>query len=103
LEWRIGIPVPVVGLGPFATTGRRAILAPFVGIGWAGGEIEGVDWGSSRGGRPVVGVAIELLQNLLRLEIATVLRDRNLLVNGQQTRRKARLTIDIAPEWWPIL
>lgn len=103
LEWRIGIPVPVVGLGPFASTGRRAILAPFVGIGWAGGEIEGVDWGSSRGGRPVVGVAIELLQNLLRLEIATVLRDRNLLVNGQQTRRKARLTIDIAPEWWPIL
>jgi hypothetical protein len=103
LEWRVGIPVPEVGLGPFATTGSRAILAPFAGIGWAGGDMEGVDWRSTHGGRPVVGVALELLQNLLRLEIATVLRDRNLVVNGQQPRRKLRLTIDIAPEWWPIL
>ena len=103
LEWRIGIPVPAVGLGPFATTGRRAVLAPFAGIGWAGGEIEDVDWRSSRGARPVIGVALELLQNLLRMEIATVLRDRDLLVDGQHPRRKFRLTIDIAPEWWPIL
>lgn len=102
-EWRIGVPVPAIGLGPFATTGRRAILAPFVGIGWAGGEMEGVDWRTSRGSRPVVGVALELLQNLLRLELATVLRDRNLLVGDQRPRRKLRLTVDIAPEWWPIL
>ena len=97
------MPVPAVGLGPFATTGRRAMLAPFLGIGWAGGALEGVDWGSSKGSRPVAGVAIELLQNLLRLEIATVLRDRDVLFNGQRPRRKLRLTIDIAPEWWPIL
>lgn len=103
LEWRIGVPVPALGLGPFATTGRRAIIAPFVGIGWAGGRIEGVNWGSSEGSRPVAGVAIELLQNLLRLEIATVLRDRDLQVGGERPRRKVRLTIDIAPEWWPIL
>lgn len=103
IEWRIGVPVPAIGLGPFASTGRRAILAPFFGIGWAGGEMEGVDWRSSEGGLPVAGVAIELLQNLLRLEIATVLRDRDRVVNGQLPRQKIRVTLDVAPEWWPIL
>ncbi len=98
LEWRLGIPVPAVGLGPFASTGNRAILAPFVAVGWAGDSIPGLTWGSSRGARPVVGVAIELLQNLLRLELGTVLRDRT-----TTERRRLRLTFDVAPEWWPIL
>ncbi len=103
LEWRLGIPVPAVGLGPFASTGKQAIVAPFLAVGWAGGEIEGLQWRSSKGARPVAGVALELLQNLLRLEIGTVLRDRNLLIDGQHPRRLIRLTVDVAPEWWPIL
>jgi hypothetical protein len=93
LEWRLGIPVPAVGLGPFASTGRRAVFAPFVGVGWAGRAIEGLTWGSSAGARPVIGVALEFLQQLVRIEFATVLRDRPAL----------RITADIAPEWWPIL
>ncbi|HEX7023986.1 MAG TPA: hypothetical protein VF187_04125, partial [Gemmatimonadales bacterium] len=97
LEWRIGVPVPAVGIGPFASTGRQAIVAPLVGIGWAGGTMEGVSWRSSEGARPVAGVAIELLQNLLRVEIATPLRER------PDVARRWRLTLDVAPEWWPIL
>jgi hypothetical protein len=103
LEWRIRVPVPAVGIGPFASTGNRAILAPLLGVGWAGGTIEGVGWRSSEGARPVVGVALELLQSLLRLEFATVLRDRDLEVEGRHPRRRIRLTVDVAPEWWPIL
>ncbi len=103
LEWRLGVPVPAVGLGPFASTGNRAIIAPFIAVGWAGGEIEGLQWRSSHGARPVAGIALELLQNLLRLEIGTVLRDRNLLIEGKRPRRLIRLTVDVAPEWWPIL
>jgi hypothetical protein len=103
LEWRIDVPVPAIGLGPFASTGKQAIVAPFLAVGWAGEEIKGLQWQSSHGARPVAGVAIELLQKLLRLEIGTVLRDRNLLINGQHTRRAIRLTVDVAPEWWPIL
>jgi hypothetical protein len=80
-----------------ASTGNRATLAPLVGIGWAGGAIDGLDWVASDGARPVAGVALELLQNLIRLELATVLRER------VGTRRQFRLTLDIAPEWWPIL
>ena len=97
LEWRLRVPVPAIGIGPFATTGDRAIFAPFVGVGWAGGTIEDVGWRSSEGARPVAGVAIELLQNLLRLELATPLRER------PETPRRWRLTVDVAPEWWPIL
>ena len=97
LEWRLRVPVPAVGIGPFATTGDRAIFAPFVGVGWAGGTIEGVGWRSSEGARPVGGVALELLQNLLRVEIATPLRER------QETPRRWRMTVDVSPEWWPIL
>ncbi len=94
LEWRLPIPVPEVGLGPFATTGRRATLAPLFGIGWAGGEIEGVDWRSSEGPRPVIGVAAELIHGLVRFELARPLR-------GEGAR--FRLTVDLSPEWWPIL
>jgi hypothetical protein len=97
LEWRFAVPVPSIGLGPFASTGNRAILAPFVGVGWAGGSVEGVTWQPINGVRPVVGVAIELLQNLLRLELGHALRD----PPGGQA--KLRLTVDVSPEWWPIL
>jgi hypothetical protein len=98
LEWRLSVPVPSIGLGPFASTGNRAILAPFVGVGWAGGAIEGVDWQPTDGvARPVVGIALELLQNLLRLELGTALRD------PPGGTRQLRLTVDVSPEWWPIL
>jgi len=94
LEWRLSVPVPAFGLGPFATTGNRAILAPLFGVGWAGGAIDGLDWQSSRGARPVVGIAAELLQGLVRFELARPLRG---------TDAKLRLTVDVSPEWWPIL
>jgi len=97
LEWRFRVPVPSIGLGPFASTGNRAILAPFAGIGWAGGAIDGVDWQPIDGARPVVGVALELLQNLLRLELGTALRA------PPGGTRQLRLTLDVSPEWWPIL
>ncbi|HEU5219160.1 MAG TPA: hypothetical protein VFU23_10905 [Gemmatimonadales bacterium] len=103
LEWRLNVPVPAIGLGPFASTGKQAIVAPFLAVGWAGGEIADLQWRSSQGARPVAGIALELLQNLLRLEIGTVLRDRDIVIGGKHPRRLIRLTVDVAPEWWPIL
>jgi hypothetical protein len=94
LEYRVPVPVPAIGLGAFASTGRRAILAPFVAAGWAGGPIEGLPWGESRGVLPVAGVAAEVLQQLLRIEAAVRLRAPVFDV---------RFTVDISPEWWPIL
>ncbi|MGH7562637.1 MAG: hypothetical protein ACRENB_16645 [Gemmatimonadales bacterium] len=92
-EYRIPVPVPAIGLGSFASTGRRAILAPMFGAGWAGGPIDGLQWGESHGILPVVGVAAEVLQQLIRIEAATRLRG----------RRDLLITVDISPEWWPIL
>lgn len=94
LEYRVPVPVPAIGLGAFASTGRRAILAPFVAAGWAGGPIEGLPWGESRGVLPVAGVAAEVLQQLLRIEAAVRLRAPVFDV---------RFTVDVSPEWWPIL
>jgi len=97
LEWRVPVPVPALGLGPFANTGNRAVVAPLFGVGWSGGAIDSLPWGSSNGARPVAGVAVELIQGLLRFELARPLRN----VAGEGAR--LRLTVDISPEWWPIL
>jgi hypothetical protein len=70
---------------------------PLFGVGWAGGPIEGLPWASSEGARPVAGIAVELIHGLVRFEFARPLRN----VAGEGA--KFRLTVDISPEWWPIL
>ena len=99
VEWRIPVPVPAIGLGPFATTGNRATLAPLFGIGWAGGAIEELPWGASQGPRPVFGVAAEFLQGLIRIEAAR----RTRFFPGETRTKFLLFTIDVSPEWWPIL
>jgi len=98
-EWRIPVPVPAIGLGPFATSGNRAILAPLFGIGWAGGAIEDLPWIASKGPRPVFGIAAELLQGLVRIEAARRVR----FFPGEGRPKFLLFTIDVSPEWWPIL
>ena len=100
VEWRIPIPVPAIGLGPFATTGNRATLAPLFGIGWAGGVIDSLPWTRSAGPRPVIGIAAEFLQGLVRIEAARKLR---FFPGDQRPKLFFALTIDVSPEWWPIL
>ena len=100
LEWRIPVPVPAIGLGPFATTGNRAILAPLFGIGWAGGTIEDVPWTASDGPRPVFGIAAEFLQGMIRIEAARKLR---FFPEDKRPKYFFALTLDVSPEWWPIL
>ncbi len=85
--------VAAIGLGQFASTGKRAIIAPFVGVGWAGGTMPGLTWVASDGARPVVGIAGEFLQGLVRIEAGKRLRGRGPIL----------ITADIASEWWPIL
>ena len=100
VEWRIPVPVPAVGLGPFATTGNRATLAPLFGIGWAGGVIDSLPWTRSAGPRPVIGIAAEFLQGLVRIEAARKLR---FFPGDVRPKLFFALTIDVSPEWWPIL
>jgi hypothetical protein len=92
IEYRIPLPVPALGLGPFASTGHELTLAPFLRAGWTGGSMDGLPWRVSDGARPVAGLALEWFHHLLRLEAGTSLH------TGHWG-----LSLDVGPEWWEIL
>lgn len=93
MEWRIPVPFPALPLGPFATTGNRIVMAPFLAAGWAGGStLSPATWRETAGIRPVAGVAVEWFHGFLRTELGTSLRD-----------RRFGITLDISRDLWPIL
>jgi hypothetical protein len=92
LEWRINVPVPEVRLGSFASTGRTAVLAPFVAAGWADRSYADLPWTRTNGIRPVAGVAAEVLLHLIRIEAGVGLRDGGF-----------GLVVDVHPDWWGLL
>jgi len=90
-EWRLPLELPLPWLAPLPGA-SRAILAPFVALGAAGRSDEELPWQSSRGVRPVVGVASELLFQVFRIEAGYAPRSGSF-----------GLTVDASPSWWPIL
>ena len=92
VEWRLELPAPGVGLGSFASTGRRMTLAPFLAAGWAERPLDGLPWSGSDGVRPVAGVALEWFMRLLRVETGVGLRD-----------GRVGITVDINRDWWGVL
>jgi hypothetical protein len=92
LEWRFDVPVPAIGLGSFASTGRSMTVAPFFAAGVTGRPIGGLPWTASDGVRPVVGVAVELFMRLIRVEAGVGLRHGDF-----------GLTVDVNRDWWGLL
>jgi hypothetical protein len=92
LEWQVPVPFPEVSLGPFVSTGRRIVVAPFVGVGWSGGQIDGVPWVPSDGIRPVAGLGLEWFHRFFRTELGVGLR------TGDVT-----IVIDVTQDLWDIL
>ena len=92
VEWRLDLPAPAIGLGSFASTGRRMTLAPFLAAGWADRPLDGLPWSGSDGVRPVAGVAVEWLMRLIRVETGVGLRD-----------GRVGVTVDINRDWWGVL
>ncbi|HET8649469.1 MAG TPA: hypothetical protein VFL95_05480 [Gemmatimonadales bacterium] len=94
VEWRFDVPVPAIPLGSFASTGRRATLAPFIEAGWTDGTAgRGAMVGVPTDGvRPVAGVALEWFMRLIRVEAGVGLRDGHF-----------GLTVDVNREWWGLL
>lgn len=74
VEWRVRVPVPAARLGPVVTTGRDAVVAPLVTLGWLAGDVTGTPWPVTGGALPVAGVAIEWFHQLLRAEVGVRLR-----------------------------
>lgn len=92
VEWRFAFPFPALQLGSFASTGPRAVVAPFLAVGAAGGDVPGTPWDSTSGVVGVGGVAVELFHQLLRIEIGASLH-----------RREAGIVLDVRRDLWGIL
>ncbi len=84
------IPTPPF---PFA---RKVVLPSAVGLfvaaGVAGGGVAGVPWRPTARVEPVAGIRVDLWGPILRVDAGVGLR-----------RGTVALTIDIHPDWWPIL
>jgi hypothetical protein len=92
VEWRPTIPVPAASFGTFASSGSDLLIAPFVAAGWSNRAIPGTNWRATGGVRPVLGVGVEWLMNLVRLDVGVGLLD-----GGVQ------VTVDVTRGWWPLL
>jgi hypothetical protein len=92
LEWRLGVPLPAISLGSFASTGRTLTVAPFVAAGYTARPYPGFPGTDSDGIRPVAGLAVEWFMRLLRVEAGIGLRDG--LVG---------ITVDVNRDWWGLL
>jgi hypothetical protein len=92
LDLRLPVRVPEIPLGSYAGTGRTATLVPFVAAGWTGGA-RWLELGrSARGVRPVVGLGIEWLHDLIRVNVGYGLRTS--AFGG---------SFDISRDFWDIL
>ena len=92
LEWRFDVPFPAIPLGSFASTGRHITVAPFLAAGWTERPLTALPWIDTDGVRPVVGVALEWLMRLIRVEAGLGLRDGRIGVS-----------VDVNRDWWGIL
>jgi hypothetical protein len=92
LEFRLPARVPQIRLGSYAGTGRTATLVPFVAAGWTG-DARWPELGrSARGVRPVVGLGLEWLHDLVRVNVGYGLKTGTL--GG---------SFDISRDFWGIL
>ncbi len=92
IGWQVDVPFPAIPLGAFASTGRQLMLEPYLAVGWVGEPVVGLPWGPSGGARPVVGVAVEVFHNLLRVDAGWAPR-----------ARAVRVTVDVRRALWPLL
>ncbi|MEO5824346.1 MAG: hypothetical protein ABIR59_00485 [Gemmatimonadales bacterium] len=92
LAWTHSATIPTPPF-PFA---RKVVLPSAVGLfvaaGVAGGGVDGVPWRPSGRLEPVAGLRIDAWGPILRVDVGVGLR-----------RGTVGLTIDIHPDWWPIL
>ena len=92
VEWLANGTLPGVTLGSFPRIRPEVRVGPFVALGVAGGQLDGVTWLPSGGLRPVGGLAMEGLFGLVRLEVGYDPRHGRIGVQG-----------DLATAWWSIL
>jgi hemolysin activation/secretion protein len=91
IEWRGQIPAPAISLGRFGRIPGQATLAPFLQGTFIRRAAAG-DTAHVTGVYPSVGVAVQPLFDLLRIQLARGLR------NGRWS-----LNVDVSRDFWGIL
>lgn len=98
IEWRTTVPFVPLALGRFGRTPGHATLAPFAHVVWVndpewrGRGVGGTEGSSGQGWYPAVGLAIEPLLEVVRVEVARGLRD------GRWT-----FSLDVSRAFWGVL
>ena len=92
LEIGVPVPAPAVPLGPFASTGGQAIVAPFIAVGWAHRPSPASPWVETGAARAVVGVAVEWFHRLLRAELG-----------WWPAGGEVGVMVDVRRDLWPVL
>jgi hypothetical protein len=90
-EWRVSVRGAGLGVGSFARIPTSVTIAPFVAAGWTDAPVPGTPWVVTGDPRVTAGMAFEWL-GLIRLEVGY----------GTQTK-EARVSFDLARDFWPIL
>lgn len=91
VEWRVPVPFPSVGLGPYARTPRTLTVAPYVALGSAGRPVAGTAWAATPGLRTTLGLGVEWL-GVFRCEAGL----------GTATHQVG-LACDVTRDFWAIL
>src|SRR5438094_520295 len=91
VEWRVPMPFPSLGVGPYARTPRTVTLAPFVAMGWADRPVPGTPWLATDGARTTLGLGVEWL-GVFRCEAGF----------GTATHRMG-IAFDVSRDFWGIL
>jgi hypothetical protein len=93
LEWLVQVPGPSVRLGWLGQTGQTMRVGPVVALGTAGGKVDGVPWTPPSSVPVVAGLAVELFDWSLRVEVGKS------ITSG----RGPAVTVDVNRTWWPII
>jgi hypothetical protein len=91
VEWRVPVPFPSLGVGPYTRTPRSVTLAPYVAVGWADRPVAGTPWLPTDGARTTLGLAVEWL-GVFRCEAGF----------GTATHRMG-IAFDVSRDFWAIL
>lgn len=93
VDWLVPLPGPSISLGWIGRTSSRLYLGPVVALGAAGGQVALVPWRPTDRVPVVAGIALELFDRVVRLEIGKSLTSGRGPVFG----------FDLSRTWWPIL
>jgi len=91
VEWRVPVPFPSLGVGPYARTPGTVTLTPYVAVGWVDRPVAGTPWMPTGGARTTLGLGVEWL-GVFRCEAGF----------GTATHRMG-VAFDVSRDFWGIL